>query len=254
MFDCHVHTRFSTDSKMSVEDALKRASDLNLGLIVTEHMDLKYPDEGKFTFNPEEYFNEYSKYRNDKLLLGVEMGIREDCLEENKILAQSYGFDYIIGSVHVVDNIDIYESVFYEGRDKKEVYLQYLNAMLESIKKHDFIDSLGHIDYIARYARFDDNEIYYRDFAEKIDEILKILIQNEKAMEINTRRIGKPGVVEALIQIYKRYYELGGRIVTIGSDSHISEHIGANFSAAEEMADMCNLKIVYYKERKPYFL
>ncbi len=253
MFDCHVHTKFSTDSKMNIEDALKRASGLNIGMIITEHMDLKYPFEGKFAFDPEEYFNKYSKYRNDKLLLGVEMGIREDCLEENKRLAQSYGFDYIIGSVHVVDNIDIYEGIFYEGRDKKEVYSQYLNAMLESIKKHDFIDSLGHIDYIARYARFDDNEIYYREFENEIDEILKILIQNEKAIEINTRRIGNSKVVSSLIQIYKRYYELGGRIVTIGSDSHTQENIGANFDIAKEMVDMCNLKMVYYKDRKPYF-
>lgn len=254
MFDCHVHTKFSTDSKMNIEDALKRASDLNTGLIITEHMDLKYPVEGKFAFEPDEYFSEYSKYRNDKLLLGVEMGIREDCALENRKLAQSYGFDYIIGSVHVVDNIDIYESIFYEGRDKKEVYSQYLNAMIESIKKHDFIDSLGHIDYIARYARFDDNEIYYRDFTYEIDEILRILIQNEKAIEINTRRIGNSNTVKSLIQIYKRYYELGGKIVTIGSDSHTKEDIGANFNIAKEMVDMCNLKIVYFKGRKPYYL
>lgn len=254
MFDSHVHTRFSTDSKMNIEDALKKASDLNLGLILTEHMDIKYPVEGKFNFNPKAYFNEYSKYRNDKLLLGVEMGIRPDCLEENKELEESYQFDYIIGSVHVVDNIDIYQRVFYEGRSKKEVYLQYLNAMLESIKTHDFIDSLGHIDYIARYARYDDNEIYYRDFSDEIDEILKVLIQNEKAIEINTRRMKDQKAVDALIKIYKRYYELGGRIVTIGSDSHIPENIGSGFDTAKEMADRCSLKIVYYKERRPYFL
>lgn len=62
--------------------------------------------------------------------------------------------------------------------------------MLECIEKYVFIDSLGHIDYIARYARFEDNEIYYMDFRNEIDEILRTLIQNEKAIEINTRRIG----------------------------------------------------------------
>lgn len=254
MFDCHVHTQFSTDSKMNIEDALKKASDLDMGLILTEHMDLKYPIGGKFIFNPEEYFKAYSRYRKNNLLLGVEMGIRVDCFEENKKLADSYQFDYIIGSVHVVDNIDIYESIFYDGRGKKTVYSQYLTAMLESIKTHDFIDCLGHIDYIARYARFDDKELYYGEFSDEIDEILKVLIKKEKAIEINTRRIGEPKVVEALIQIYKRYYELGGRIVTIGSDSHIPEHIGENFGVAKDMADRCNLKIVYYRERKPYFL
>jgi histidinol-phosphatase (PHP family) len=254
MFDCHVHTKFSTDSKMKIEDALRRASDLNIGLIITEHMDLNYPIEGEFAFDPEDYIREYSKYRNDKLLLGVEMGIREDCFEENKALAQSYELDYIIGSVHVVDNIDLYESKFYEGRKKDEVYAHYLKAMLECVKKYDFIDSLGHIDYIARYARFEDNELYYNEFTEQIDEILKVLIEKEKAIELNTRRIGDTKVVESLIQIYKRYHELGGRIVTIGSDSHIPEHIGFNFGIAKEMVDICNLKMVYFKERKPNYL
>ena len=114
MFDTHVHTRFSTDSQMDIMDAAKRASDLTLGLIITEHIDLKYPIKDKFVFNPEEYFSDYLKYRNDKLLLGLEMGLREDCLEENKKLADSYDFDYIIGSIHVVDNIDLFEKEFYE--------------------------------------------------------------------------------------------------------------------------------------------
>lgn len=254
MFDCHVHTKFSTDSKMNLEDAAKKAYDLNLGLIITEHIDLKYPVEGNFIFSPEEYLQEYSRYRNDKLLLGLEMGMREDCIEENKRLEGSYDFDYIIGSIHVVDNIDLFESIFYEGRDKKEVYSHYLKAMLQCIKKHDFVDSLGHIDYIARYGKFEDKELYYRDFADEIDEILKILVQSERSIEINTRRFGEPGVVENLIPIYKRYYELGGRIVTVGSDSHRTDNIGHAFGAAKEIADKCNLKMVYYKKRKPCYL
>lgn len=254
MFDTHVHTRFSTDSQMDIMDAAKRASDLTLGLIITEHIDLKYPIKDKFVFNPEEYFSDYLKYRNDKLLLGLEMGLREDCLEKNKKLADSYDFDYIIGSIHVVDNIDLFEKEFYEGRDKKEVYSHYLKTMLQCIKSHDFVDSLGHIDYIARYANYEDNEMHYSDFTDEIDEIFKVLIQNEKSIEINTRRMGDPKVVESLTQIYNRYYELGGRIVTIGSDSHRPNNIGQNFDAAKEIADKCNLKMVYYKERKPYYL
>lgn len=254
LFDTHVHTKFSTDSKMDIVDAVKRASDLDIGIIITEHMDLKYPVEGKFIMDAAQYLNEYSKYRNKRLLLGVEMGMREDCVKENSALSQSYEFDYIIGSVHVVDNIDIYESQFYEGRSKKEVYLQYLNAIYECIKSHYFIDSLGHIDYIARYARFENKELYYGDFQETIDEILKLLIKNEKAIEINTRRIESSSAVEALLQIYRRYHELGGKIVTVGSDAHNPESIGKEFETAKEIADRCGLQIVYYKERKPCYI
>lgn len=254
MFDCHIHTKFSTDSQMDIEDAAKRASELNLGLIITEHVDLKYPMNGKFIFNPGEYFKEYSKYRDDNLLLGLEMGMREDCVEENKRFASGYAFDYIIGSIHVVDDIDLFETAVYEGKSKKEVYSNYLNTMLQCIKKHDFVDCLGHIDYICRYAKYEDNEMHYRDFIEEIDEILRELIKTGRAIEINTRRLMESEVVNNLIPIYKRYHELGGVIVTVGSDSHRLNNIGHGFDAAGEIAERCGLKMVYYKERKLYYV
>lgn len=254
MFDCHVHTKFSTDSKMNIEDAANRASELNLGLIITEHIDIKYPIEGKFVLNPGEYFREYSKYRNDILLLGLEMGMREDCIEENRRLAAGYDFDYIIGSIHVVDNTDLFENEVYDGKSKKEVYSNYLKTMLQCIKKHDFVDSLGHIDYICRYAKYEDNEMYYRDFPEELDEILRVLIKTGRSIEINTRRLMEPEVVNNLIAIYKRYNELGGEIVTVGSDSHRVNNIGHGFDAAREIADRCGLKMVYYKKRKLYYV
>ncbi len=254
MFDCHVHTKFSTDSKMNIEDAAKRASELNLGLIITEHIDIKYPIEDKFVFKPEEYFKEYSKYRNDNLLLGLEMGMREDCVEENRDIASGYAFDYIIGSIHVVDNVDLFEDKVYEGRSKKEVYSGYLYTLLQCIKKHDFVDCLGHIDYICRYAKYGDNEMHYLDFSEEIDEILKELVNTGRAIEINTRRLMKAEVVNNLIPLYKRYHELGGVIVTVGSDAHLINNIGYGFGAAGEIVERCGLKMVYYKERKLHYV
>lgn len=250
MFDCHVHTTFSTDSKMRIEDAIERAEKLNLGLIITEHMDLNYPDPRRFYFSIEDYFETYDKYRSDKLLLGMEMGMRLDCLEKNREFHRSYDFDYIIGSVHLVNGIDIYNANYYEGRNKQDAYEEYFSYMLECIKAHDFIDSLGHIDYIARYARVDNQEIYYGEYAIYIDEILKALVKNQKVLEINTRRLASKKSIENLIEIYKRYSELGGQYVTVGSDSHYCDDIGKNFSEAKGIAEICGLKIVHFKERK----
>jgi histidinol-phosphatase (PHP family) len=235
---------------MHIEDAIKKSKDLGIGIIITEHMDYKYPLPGEFIFNPDKYFKEYEKYRNDKVLLGLEMGFRPDNIVENKELAEKYPFDYIIGSIHVVDNLDLYTSDFYQGRDKKEAYEHYLKFMIECVKSYDFFDSLGHIDYITRYARFNDKELYYREFQELIDEVLKQLADKDKAIEINTRRLKEPKAVENLMVIYNRFYELGGRFVTLGSDSHNTESIGANFKTAKEIADHCKLKTVYFKGRK----
>jgi len=250
IFDSHLHTKFSTDSKMDIEDAVKKAKELNIGLIITEHMDLKYPVKDSFLFNPEDYFNEYNKYRNSNTLLGIELGMRSDCVEENRQIIESFPFDYVIGSIHLVDTIDIFREDFYAGRTKKETYEQYLTCMLECLKSHNFIDSLGHIDYITRYARYEDKEIYYDDFSEYIDEVLKTAVVSNIPLEINTRRLRDKAAADNLLEIYRRFYELGGRQVTIGSDAHNAAAIGNNINIALEIADRCNLRPVYFKERK----
>lgn len=253
MFDTHIHSNFSTDSKMKIEEAIQKAQDLNIGTIVTEHMDLKYPEPKKFVFDTGAYFNDYEKIRNEEMLLGIEIGMRTDCVKESRDICVNNPFDYVLGSVHIVNGFDIYKEEYYKGRTKDEAYMQYFDYMLECIKEYDFIDSMGHIDYIARYARYDDREIYYDRYKEAIDEILKYLADNNKAIEINTRRFNDKNAVKNLLPIYKRFNELGGKMVTIGSDAHTSQSIGYGFKTAFDMAEYCNLKVVYFNNRKLYY-
>ncbi|SFL79681.1 histidinol phosphate phosphatase [Pelosinus propionicus] len=253
LFDSHMHTCFSTDSKMKMADAVVKAEELNIGIIITEHMDIAYPEPKAFIFDVEKYFSQYAQYRNEKVLLGIEIGMRSDCLEENCRLVEKYPFDYVIGSVHVIDNIDLYTPEFYQGRTKQEAYEHYFKAMKQCVTCYDGIHSLGHIDYIARYARFQDPEVYYHEFSDYIDEILTILAQKEKALEINTRRLGNKAAVETIIPIYKRFYELGGRIVTIGSDAHNVKDVGRELLAGLEIAERSNLNVVHFKEGKLQF-
>lgn len=250
MYDTHVHTEFSTDSKMKLEEAMAKAVIDNKQLILTEHMDLKYPQENQFIFDVNEYFKQYGKFRSDDLLLGIELGMTEECLHEGKAIIESHPFDFVIGSVHVVDNFDLYYEDFYKGREKGEAYGKYLESMLTCVKNFHFIDSMGHIDYIARYARYKDKEIYYHEHAEIMDEIFRMLIANDTSIELNTRRFGQKAAIENLLPIYKRYAELGGKNITVGSDAHTPEAIGDAEKLAKEFAESCKLKIVYYKERK----
>ncbi|SEG11652.1 histidinol-phosphatase (PHP family) [Caloramator fervidus] len=250
MFDCHVHTKFSSDSNMRLEDVLKRIKYDGFGVIVTEHMDLKYPDEGKFQFDTKEYFREYETYRSDKILLGIELGLRLDCIAENKKIIEENPFDYVIGSIHVVKGIDIFRDCFYENKSKKEAYEEYLSYIYSCIKDSDFFDSLGHIDYITRYSIYDDKELYYEDFSDLIDEILKILSSKGKAIELNTRRLDNRVAADNMLKILKRFKELGGEFVTLGSDAHDIDSIGRHFKVAEEIIKMSKLRRVYFKNRK----
>lgn len=254
MYDCHIHTNFSTDATMDIEDAIRVSKKLGLGIIITDHMDYKHHVPGEFVFDPDEYFEEYIPYRSDRLLLGVEIGFREDSLKEIKELKDNYPFDFIIGAIHVVNGMDIYYKDYYIGKSKEQAYREYLEAVLLLVKHHDLYDSLAHMDYITRYSIYEDRGLYYREFSELIDAILKELSNADKAIEINTRRIHEKDTVNNFIEILKRFRELGGRYVTIGSDAHKPEDIGINFKIAEEMVCTCDLKSVYYKERTPYYI
>ena len=146
--------------------------------------------------------------------------------------------------------MDVYYENYYQGNNKKQAYEKYLNTILSGVQKYNFIDSMGHIDYISRYSKYDDKEMYYRDFSDIIDEILKTLVDKDKCMELNTRRLNDENAIKNLISIYKRFRELGGRHVTIGSDAHTPTAIGCNFDVAKEIVDLCDLKVVYFRERK----
>lgn len=250
MFDTHMHTEFSTDSTMKIEEIIKKIREWNLGAIVTEHVDLNYKDKNLFKINPEDYFKGYSLYRTNKLLLGVEIGMSNRFSKDYEQLITEYPFDYVIGSLHEMFDIDLYEAdELYKNMSKNEFYEAYFTQIVSCIKEHPFIDSLGHIDYICRYAKYEDTEIYYDDYKDFIEEVLRAVIDKDIALELNTRRLGDKKAANNLIKIYKRFYELGGRYITIGSDAHTANAIGSHFHIAKEMTEFCNLNMVYFKER-----
>jgi len=254
IFDTHVHTDFSSDSRMLLSDAIMKAKELGIGLITTEHMDLLYPERDRFVFDIDDYFAAYNPYRGDQLLLGIEIGMRSECLADNEAIVKNNSFDYVLGSIHMVEGIDIYYDAFYGKRTKAETYASYFETMAECVKEYKCIDALGHIDYIARYAKYEDNEIYYHEFQELIDEVLKYTITNDIVLELNTRRFGERSVVKALAPIYKRYHELGGRLAVIGSDAHTQQAVGSNFAIAKEFLEQCQLQLVYFKNRSPEYM
>lgn len=254
IFDTHMHTRFSTDSKMNIEDAVARGREMGIGITITEHLDLDYPKPEAFIFDVDDFFSDYSQYRSANVLLGIEVGMRRELVQATSARLQGKSFDFVLGSIHVVEGVDIYMEEFYLGRSKRAVYGQYFDSMIACLERHDFIDSLGHIDYIARYAKFADPELHYSEFADYIDRVLGILAEKQKAIEINTRRLGSLETVRALMPIYRRFAELGGALVTIGSDAHTPADIGKYFPAAIEIAAASRLKPVWFENRAPHYI
>ena len=253
MFDSHTHTRFSVDSEMEARAALTAAAEQGLGLVFTEHLDVDFPGDADFVFDAQKYFADYAPLAGAKLRLGVEVGMREETLAASRAFVASAPFDLVIGSIHLIDGKDIYYKESFAGQDKAEMYGKYFALMAENLRTHDFIDVLGHIDYIARYAPYGNPELSYGDFADEIDAVLRACVETGTVMELNTRRLRGRRAQKELMPIYARYDELGGRYVTLGSDAHTADAIGANFAAAEDMAAALGLRIVTFAGRKMEF-
>lgn len=270
--DMHMHTWFSTDSEACPCDMADEAVRKGLKTICfTDHFDkddLEWGEEG--IFDVDAYFVEMQKLQEEyagklNIRIGIELGLRtylKDCYEE---LTKKYPFDFVIGSVHNVPykkdaegNIlytDPAAEKLFTDRTDKEAYRLMMETTLENVRTSDCFQTLGHLDYVVRYGKSREKEYSYTDYADIIDEILKLLIEKEKGLEVNSAglKYGLP-FAHPHPDVLKRYRELGGEIITIGADAHKPEHIAYDFAKAEEILKSCGFK--YYTEffeQKPVF-
>ncbi len=261
LYDCHMHTAFSGDCEYEARHMIAAAKAYGLnGVAITDHLDFDFP-EGECDFNLD--FKTYSKALGElsevystkdfDVIKGIEMGLQECCVEKNLSVLKEYEFDYVIGSVHVVDGMDPYEDAFWENRDEAEAVRRYYEAVLKNIKLFDGFDSLGHVDYIFRYAKKLPKEDTYKGYEGLLDEILLYLIKHDKALELNTGAIAKglanpnPGP-----DILKRYKSLGGKLITIGADAHSPVNVGIGFDRVEEWLKESGFSSYFvYKNRQP---
>lgn len=251
LFDTHTHADYSCDAEQTIGEAAEAAHNLGLGIILTEHWDRYYPSYPEsFLFDIADYFKHNTPLRSATVLLGIEVGLQPKAIPEDKAMVKQYPFDEVVGSMHCFDGLDMYEPDTYKGLSKDEAVRRYLEDSVRCLEMEPDFDSYGHIDYICRYMPHEDPNLYYSDHPELWDRVFQLLIDQDKAIEINTRRLGNPAVVPPLVELYKRFHELGGTYATLGSDAHYKEHVGRDFAVGKQIADAAGLQLVYFKERK----
>lgn len=262
MYDNHIHSNFSGDSDMEPNCACQKAVELGLsGLVFTDHVDYDFPDfDENFLIDLDQYFKYFKELQDNwknklDISIGIEMGYQPHVIDQINETLNKYPFEFIINSVHIIDYLDPYKGQYYIGKTQKEAYERYLEEVLRSINAYDNYDVIGHIGYIARYGNYEDKALRYNDYAEILDKILKAIIEKGKGIELNTSGLRTdlhssiPG-----LDIFKRYFELGGEIITIGSDAHHTDHLGHSFKEATQCLKEIGFKYVtHFKERKPVF-
>lgn len=258
--DFHVHSKFSHDSPAEPDEILWAAEAQGLDMVcITDHVDLDFTGKD-LSFDLEARnaaFNalRYAFSGRVEIGLGVELGLQPHIADENDAFVRSGEFDFVIGSTHLVDRMPFKPSIyprFSRMYDKREGVARFLENTLENIMSYDNYDVYGHLDFFSRYVykeRFD-----YARHEEMVEEILRQLIARGKGLEINTggwsSGMSNPGP-----EILRRYRELGGELVTMGSDSHRPREVGFCIRKGKELLKACGYEFfAIFKNRKPEFI
>lgn len=250
--DYHVHTHYSDDSIYPMEDVVRDAIQMNMDeLCFTDHVDYGVKEDWDcghmIKFRGSEplanvdyprYMAEIKELREkyaDKISIktGMEFGIQVHTVPLYEKLFKQYPFDFIILSVHQVEDKEFWTQDFQKGRTQKEYNERYYQELLQLVKIYKNYSVLGHLDLITRY---DPAGIYpFEKIKPVLTEILKIVIADGKGLEVNTssHRYGLSDMTPSK-DILRLYKDLGGKIITIGSDSHKKEHLGAYYTETVE--------------------
>ena len=277
--DYHVHTEYSDDSVYPMEAVVTDAIRMGMEEICfTDHVDygikrdwdkprgilyrrggpgipgsvlLANVDYPKYVRQIGELQQKYGK--EITIRMGLEFGIQKHRIEQYRELYSRYSYDFIILSIHQAEDKEFWTQDFQQGRTQQEYNEAYYREMLSVVRNYHDYSVLGHMDLITRY---DKAGLYpFEKVQPVVTEILKIVIAEGKGIEINTssHRYGLSDLTPSR-DILRLYRDLGGKIVTIGSDSHKPEQLGTYIEESkEELRKLGFTQFCTYEKMVPIF-
>lgn len=260
--DCHTHSEWSFDGCEKIDDMCEQAIELGINVLtITDHCEVNgwnTPDDSEFgdfsKLIPEsiKHLKESQiKYANQlKLLRGIELGQAVQDLKSADIALSLDDFDFVLASVHNVRNERDFYWLEYTPESAKDLLYTYFNEVLEVVKWNKF-DSLSHLTYPIRYITgVHKINIDINEYLPIIDKIFNELIKNGKAIEVNTSGLRQEiGVTMPDEFLLTRYYSLGGRLVTIGSDAHKIADLGKGIKETLHLLKKIGFDNYYYFEK-----
>ena len=260
IYDQHVHSYYSFDSKVKIEDYLDKAVDLGLDyFILTDHCDLNFLDKNEdIFFDVKKQFIELKKlqlkYPKIKILHGIEVGYKPSELNRINDIIKDNHFDLINLSLHESDRIDYYHFEEFKSRGVDKTLELYFSRQLEMVQDYDDYDVLCHIDYGFKSAYLGDNSLDISKYEKIISRIFKEIIKKEKALEINVK-VQEALPVEHTKYLLNLYKKLGGTYLTISTDSHFSEKYYKNIDKYIAIAKESGFThLTYFIDRKKHLL
>lgn len=254
--DYHVHTDYSEDSFYPMDDVALDAIRLNLDeLCFTDHVDygiladwddpapkpLSEVGKPRSNVRYETYFphmEDLIERHADELVIkrGLEFGMQTCTIGKYERLFSTWGdhLDFVICSIHEVNNLELWTGEFQRGKSEEEFVLAYYEELLSVIERYKDYSVLGHLDAINRYDP--EGPIAFDRVRDVVAAIFSQAIADGKGIEVNTSgiRYGQ-GWYHPARHFLELYRDLGGWIVTVGSDSHKPEHLGSYLKQAQRV-------------------
>lgn len=261
LYDYHMHSLNSSDGKSTISELCIKAIAAGLKEIaVTDHFEPSLGNEAYPYYQPAGYFLDMGKaafiFNGElKVRCGVELGQPHMYPAHSQKLLEAHPYDYVLASVHKMrDNRDFGEIVY--GRENVAPYIIKYLEELESLARWNKFDCIGHLDLVKRYATQYGLKANFMDYRERLEEILKIIIRNGKGIEVNTSGL-RQSAKECLpgLDVIRFYKQLGGEIITVGSDAHAAEDVGKGIREAIEIIELAGFEhITVYDGRQPLML
>ena len=258
--DYHLHSDYSMDTPTPMRAMCEAAVRTGLDEICfTEHTEMGHPDPHSNTPpDVKKWLAEIEEMRRAFPMLviraGIEVGDNPLCRDAVKRWHSALPLDFMLLSLHLIDNQDPYFRTYYDGKTQCQAYRRYAESKLESVLAWEAseYDAMAHLGYIAKFAPYPAAErpLRYAHAPEAFDALFEALAKAGKALEINTS--GYRSMREFLPdrELLMRFRACGGEFVTLGSDAHLPEHVGGKLDDAQQLARECGFRYALTFEKR----
>ncbi len=262
--DYHLHTTCSPDGKLTVSQIAETALERGLDEIcITDHLDTIYwfTNEPRTDFDWPALLHQMDEARAQygdrlKIRLGAELGEAAISTERADILLQNApALDFVIGSVHTASQKFDYFDLYFMEKQPMDYYRAIIDDYLdETVKLVNWgkFHVLGHLSLPLRYIKNNAGiTMTFDDWIDRVEHIFSLMIPKGLGLELNTNRGGDPLPSARILQLYR---QMGGELITIGSDAHVTEHIGLAVAQNQQLLkDLGWRYFATYDQGKPVF-
>lgn len=260
IYDYHVHSFFSADCAVPPDSQLRQAELIGLEEICfTEHVEYDF-HRGDWHADLVRYKREMKACASSVVFkTGAEVGLScsEQRLETIKSEVEAAELDFVLVSLHELDDSDPMQETFFRGKELMQLTRKYYQTLFEKIKLFgpEYVSSVAHIDYLSKgYGKsyYFGGKVSYYDASDEMDAIFKWIIEKGKCLEINTSTWTTRDTPS--LDWLERYVQLGGESVTLGSDAHSPERLGKKLIEAKAYAGQCGIKwICTFDKMRPVY-